>query len=97
HQSLPGRKKRDAVRGPRVSELAFPIPDELLEAIAERVDELLAERAPAASPYLSVAEAAELLRADRQRVYDLLSARRLTRHKDGRRVLVSRAELAAYL
>jgi hypothetical protein len=26
-------------------------------------------------------------------VYDLLSARRLTRHKDGRRVLIGRAEL----
>jgi excisionase family DNA binding protein len=82
-----------------VSELALPIPDEWLEAIAERVVELLAERAPAAngSPYLSVAESAELLRADRQRIYDLLSSGRLTRHKDGSRVLVSRAELDAHL
>jgi excisionase family DNA binding protein len=46
---------------------------------------------------LSVEEAAEHLRAKRQRVYDLLSARRLTRYKDGKRVLVSRAELDAYL
>jgi excisionase family DNA binding protein len=82
-----------------VSEFALPIPDEWLEAIAERVTELLAERAPAAnsSPYLSPIEAAEYLRADRQRVYDLLSSGRLTRHKDGSRVLVSRAELDAYL
>ena len=82
-----------------MSELALPIPDEWLEAIAERVAELLAERAPAAngSPYLSVAEAAELLRADPQRVYDLLSSGRLTRIKDGSRVLVCRAELDAYL
>jgi excisionase family DNA binding protein len=82
-----------------VSELALPIPDEWLEAIAERVLELVAERTPEAngSPYLSVAEAAELLRADRQRVYDLLSSGRLTRHKDGTRVLVSRAELDAHL
>lgn len=82
-----------------MSELAFPVPDEWLEVIAVRVAELLADRAPAVdvSPYLSVAEAAELLRADRQRVYDLLSSGRLTRHKDGARVLVLRAELAAYL
>jgi hypothetical protein len=32
-----------------VSEFALPIPDEWLEAIAERVTELLAERAPAAN------------------------------------------------
>jgi excisionase family DNA binding protein len=78
-----------------VSELALTIPDEWLEAVAERVVELLAERAPAASgsPYLSVAETAEFLRADRQRVYDLLSSGRLSRIKDGARVLVARAEL----
>jgi excisionase family DNA binding protein len=48
-------------------------------------------------PYLTVAEAAAYLRAKPQRVYDLLSARQLSRHKDGRRVLISRAELDNYL
>jgi excisionase family DNA binding protein len=50
-----------------------------------------------ASPFLSVPEAAEYLRSSRQRVYDLLSAGRLTRRKDGSRVLVERAELDRYL
>ncbi len=49
------------------------------------------------SPYLSVSEAAARLRAKPQRIYDLLSARRLTRFKDGRRTLVSRDEIDAYL
>jgi excisionase family DNA binding protein len=48
-------------------------------------------------PFLTIPEAADLLRAKRQRVDDLLSAGKLPRHKDGARTLVSRAELLAYL
>jgi excisionase family DNA binding protein len=72
-------------------ELEFP--EELVEEIVERV----LERLPTASEFLTPTEAAELLRAKPQRVYDLLSSGRLTRHKDGSRVLVSRAELVAHL
>lgn len=49
------------------------------------------------SPYMTVVEAAEYLRAKPQRIYDLLSAGRLTRHKDGRRVLIAREEIDALL
>jgi excisionase family DNA binding protein len=49
------------------------------------------------SEFLSVPEAAEFLRCNRQRIYDLLSSRRLSRFKDGSRVLVSRAELVEHL
>ena len=49
------------------------------------------------SPLLTVSEAASLLRAKPQRVYDLLSDGRLTRHKDGRRVLVDRQEIVRHL
>jgi excisionase family DNA binding protein len=81
------------------SELALPVPEEWLEAVAARVAELLADREPhgPVSPYFTPAEAAEYLRSDRQRVYDLLSAGRLTRFKDGSRVLVARSELERYL
>jgi excisionase family DNA binding protein len=44
---------------------------------------------------MTTAEAAEYLRAKPQRVHDLLSAGRLTRHKEGGRTLVSRAEVEA--
>lgn len=83
-----------------MTELSLTLPPEILEAIAERVAELLADRVatPApVSPFMTVAEAAEYLRCKRQRVDDLLSSGRLTRHKDGSRTLVSRAELDAYL
>jgi len=94
------------------------IPDRVLDAIAERVvvrvfSELVATRSTgasgAASPLMTVAEAAEYMRCGfrttddgtnkirRQRVDDLLSQRKLTRFKDGRRTLVSRDEIDAYL
>jgi excisionase family DNA binding protein len=46
---------------------------------------------------MTVVEAADYLRCSRQRVDDLLSQRRLTRHKDGSRTLVSRAEIERHL
>jgi excisionase family DNA binding protein len=77
------------------------LPAELLERIAERAAELVLERqadaAPATSPYMSIPEAAEYLRCKRQRVDDLLSARKLSRVKDGRRTLVLRAEVERYV
>lgn len=73
--------------------------DELVERVADRVLERLGGVAAAepASEFLTVDEAAAVLRSSRQRVYDLLSDGRLTRHKDGSRVLISRAELVAHL
>jgi excisionase family DNA binding protein len=68
----------------------------LVELVAERAVELVLERLESAmadrSPYLNVEEAADYLRCDRQRIYDLFSSRRLTKHKDGSRVLVLRSE-----
>ena len=69
---------------------------ELAELVTAAVLERIGEPA-APSPYMSIDEAAEYLRAKPHRVYDLLSAGRSTRFKDGSRVLVSRAELEAYL
>lgn len=82
-----------------MSGLAFELPDDVVEAIATRAVALVLERlTPApATEYLNVAEAAELLRCDRQRIYDLCSSGRLRRYKDGSRVLVSRAEIEAHL
>ena len=69
--------------------------------VAETVERKLIEREAdnpgSISPYMTVAEAADFLRCKRQRVDDLLSSGRLTRHKDGTRTLVSRAEIEAYV
>lgn len=75
------------------------VPDELLERIAVRVAELLAPvlAAPAASPWLTVGEAAEYLRCKPKRVYDLVSQRRISAHRDGSRLLFSRDELDGYV
>lgn len=77
---------------------------ELVSALEEFVDECVHVRldsgssaAQDPSPWLSVVEAAELLRCKRQRIDDLLSQGRLTRHKDGSRTLISRAEIEEYL
>jgi excisionase family DNA binding protein len=80
------------------SELQLAVPDELVERIAERAAELLAERQrPSAPELLTVDETAELLRCRKQRVYDLVSQGRLPCLKDGARVLVRRADLLAHL
>ncbi len=74
--------------------------EEIVAEVTSRVlAEIRAEQSAASggSPYLSVREAAELMRASRGRIYDLLSQRRLTRYRDGTRVLLSRAEIERYL
>jgi excisionase family DNA binding protein len=51
----------------------------------------------AQNKYLTVPEAAELLRCKRGRIDNLLSQGRLTRVKDGGRTLIARSEIEAYL
>ena len=71
------------------------IPDELVEAVAVRVAELIGTRET--SPLLTVDEAAEYLRCAPKRIYDLTSQRRLDFVKDGSRTLIRRAALDLYL
>lgn len=85
-----------------MSALPANLLDELVEAVAERAAEIVLERmalesqpAPETSLFLSVREAADLIRAKPQRIYDLVSSGRLARHKEGTRVLVRRADLEA--
>jgi excisionase family DNA binding protein len=70
--------------------------DQLVADVAARVLAELHAQQPAPA-LMSVAEAAAYLRCDRQRVYDLVSARRLPKLKDGARVLLRRADLDAHL
>ena len=84
-----------------MSSLAVTIPPELVEAIAQRAADILEERGVAergpVPEFLTIPEAAELLRCKRQRIDDLLSAGRLTRVKEGGRTLLRRSELLARL
>jgi excisionase family DNA binding protein len=82
------------------SGVVLTLPPEVVETIARRAAELMADQQrhdQPPSPLLTVPEAAELLRCKRHRIDDLLSQRRLTRYKDGSRTLVSRAELETYI
>jgi excisionase family DNA binding protein len=83
-------------------DLLSPSARRALEALVARLVEDEVERRVQAlllttTPYMTVPEAAEYMRCRRQRVDDLLSAQKLERYKDGRRTLVSRAEVEAYL
>jgi excisionase family DNA binding protein len=81
--------------------LTLTLPHSTIDLIVHHVAEIvlaqLSERAQAESPYMTIPEAATYLRCKRQRIDDLLSARRLTRYKDGSRTLIARAELEAHL
>ena len=78
--------------------LALAIPDELLDALAERVAERLAERErPAPPEFMTPPQAAEMIGAKTQRIYDLHSQGRLRGYKDGTRLLVRRSDVLAHL
>jgi excisionase family DNA binding protein len=75
------------------------VPPEAVEAIAQRAAELVIEQVETASrsarEWLSVEAAAEYLGCNKQRIYELRSAGRLPRHREGGRAIVRRADLDA--
>jgi excisionase family DNA binding protein len=93
------RSSGDAAYRPIVVELPPEIVETIIAGVTARVLDAVEMKhaSEPTSPYLTVPEAAELMRASRGRIYDLLSQRRLTRHRDGTRVLLSREEIHRYL
>lgn len=78
--------------------LNVPVPAALLEAIARRAAELVAEAVPSApEAWVGVLEAAEYLACPRSRIYALASAGRIPHCKDGSRLLFRRSELDRWL
>jgi excisionase family DNA binding protein len=78
--------------------LELQVPDAFVQAIAERVADLLADNLSGASPsepWIGVEQAAEHLACPTSRIYDLVSQRRLTPRRDGRRLLFKRSHLDA--
>jgi excisionase family DNA binding protein len=68
-----------------------------LEAIAQRVAEILRPPAPVEVAWLDAAGAAEHLACSRERIYDLVQRRELSPRRDGRRLVFRRADLDSYL
>lgn len=78
--------------------VSFELQPEVVEAIAQRAAELVADQAPpAARPWLDVDGAAEHLACPKSRIYALTSAGRIPHHKDGSRNLYSPDELDAWV
>lgn len=81
------------VAGVDLQNVTVELPDAILDELVDRVVERLG--GVGSSEFVTVAEAAELIRAKPQRVHDLLSAGRLERFKEGGRTLVRRADCVA--
>ncbi|HEY5287735.1 MAG TPA: helix-turn-helix domain-containing protein [Solirubrobacteraceae bacterium] len=77
-------------------ELTVRLTDEQLAEIAQRAAALVSS-APTVSPWLNVADAAERLRCGKDRIYDLVALGKLHPRRDGRRVLLHRDDLDAYV
>ncbi len=79
--------------------IALTLPAEALDAIAERVAELVAAQLTTNTidHYLTVEQAAQYLGCPRSRIYDLVAQRRVRHYRDGRRVLFRSGDLDAVL
>lgn len=71
--------------------------DEQLAEIARQAAAFLPAPESIASPWLNVADAAERLRCGKDRIYDLIALGKLCPRRDGRRVLLHRDDLDAYI
>jgi hypothetical protein len=73
---------------------SLPIPDEFVEAIAERAAELIERQAGPEDGWLRGAgRIARYIDAPPSRVYALASARRIHVHRDGSSLIAHRSEL----
>jgi hypothetical protein len=83
--------------------LSVQLPDSLIEAIAERVAPMVAELirgegGASESEFVSVEEAAELMRSTPGRVRNLITSRQLVPDAyNGRRPLLSRVQVRAWM
>jgi excisionase family DNA binding protein len=78
--------------------LELQVPDMFVQAIAERVADLLVDsltETMSSEPWIGVEHAAKHLACPASRIYDLVSQRRLTPRRDGRRLLFKRSHLDA--
>ena len=74
------------------------VPTRTVEAIAERVADLLSDQlGPQPETWIGVEKAAVHLGCPKSRIYDLVSARRIPHERDGSRLLFRRSALDAWV
>jgi excisionase family DNA binding protein len=78
-------------------QLQVALPPELVEAIARRAAELVADRCASGDLWLDVEQSAAYIAGTPQRIYDLRRAGKLPKTGDGRRALIRRSALDRYL
>jgi excisionase family DNA binding protein len=79
-------------------EVVLTLSDEQIELIARRAAELLPTTSSTpSSPWLDADGAAAYLATKRDRIYDLIQLGKLQPRRDGRRVVLRRDDLDAYL
>lgn len=78
-------------------ELTVRLTDEQLAEIARHAAALIPSADPPVSPWLNVTDAAQRLRCRKDRIYDLIALGKLHPRRDGRRVLLHRDDLDAYI
>lgn len=82
--------------------ISVVVPDSLIDEIAAIAAHIVVARLDITGEtgiptLMTVTEAADYLRCKPQRIYDLVSSRRIPRFKDGSRTLIARADIDAYL
>jgi excisionase family DNA binding protein len=80
-----------------MTEVSFTMGEEALEALARRAAELVREGMERDEGFMNVEEASTFLACGPNRLYALVSARRIPHHKDGSRLLFCRRELREYV
>ena len=84
-----------------MTEITLTVPDAIIEAVADRVATIVKSEigttTTTATPYMTVAEAAEYLRWSKERIYKLTAARAIPHIKHEGRLLFRRSDLDAWL
>lgn len=81
-----------------MSELPLSVGPAFIEKLATHLAEQLEPRlSPPREPYLNADEAAEYLACSRRRIYDLVECGAVNSFRDGRRLLLKRSDLDAYV
>lgn len=71
--------------------------DEAVQEIAARAAEIVRAELRASEPHMDADEAGRYIGSNARRIYDLITAGKLPDLRDGRKVLVRRSDLDAYL
>ena len=79
-------------------QLTVKVPDQMFEALADRVAEKLWQRREDdRDGFMKVDGAADYLACPKSRIYSMVSTRRIPHHRDGWRLLFDRSELREWV